>query len=75
MQRIRKAIGNPWVKSFRHLLVWMSGELVQVDFVFQLDERLPLKQAHGMVFVVEGRMRKELPDGRDILIRAEPEDN
>lgn len=75
MQRISDAIGDPWGNSVRHLRAWVSGERVHVDFVFQLDGRLPLKHAHGMAFMVERRIRKELPDVRDILIHVEPEGN
>lgn len=75
MQRIRDVIGDPWGGSVRHLRAWISGERVHIDFEFHLDERLPLKHAHGIAFMVERRIRKELLEVHYILIRVEPEGN
>ncbi len=59
--------------TLHDLSVYDLGSGLGVEFHLEVDEQMPLAEAHDLVSRIEGQMRQQIPAIREILTHIEPE--
>jgi divalent metal cation (Fe/Co/Zn/Cd) transporter len=59
--------------NLHDLSIYAIGDGLGVEFHLEVDEQLPLKDAHDLVSRIESQMRQQIPSIREILTHIEPE--
>jgi divalent metal cation (Fe/Co/Zn/Cd) transporter len=68
-----RAIAQRQNVGLHDLAVYDVGGVFDVELHLEVDEQLPLKQAHDLVSTIEAQMRAEIPQIRQIITHIEPE--
>lgn len=63
--------GVPGVRGAHELRTRQSGQSLIIQLHLELDDELPLRQAHQIALAVEAQIRERYPDS-DILIHQDP---
>lgn len=59
--------------NLHDLSVYDLGDGLGVEFHLEVDEQMPLAEAHDLVSRIESQMRQQIPAIREILTHIEPE--
>lgn len=76
MEKIRKIVeAMPEVKSCHQVRTRGDESHIFMDIHIIVDSRLPLEMAHEICHEVEEKIKKEIPEIKDILVHAEPSES
>ena len=73
IERINRIIReNPDVKDFHDLRLKKSGSYIFGDVEIHVNEKLSIKEAHGIADRIEKSIKEEFPEIASFLIHVEP---
>jgi len=60
------------IKGYHNLRTRHMGASLVVDVHIQVDGKLPIKRAHRISHALKGRILRDVPEVRDVLVHTEP---